>query len=275
MSPLDQRDPELIRALLPSLEIAFERYHDVSIDGWDRVPEGPALVVGNHNGGTMAPDMFALMVAFWQRRGVEAEAYGLMHDIMFRVPVIGPAMAKLGAVPARPENASAALARNAKVLVYPGGDIDAFKPWSRRHEIIFGSRAGFIRVALRSGAPIVPVVSVGAHEGFRILTDGAAFARASGLKKLTRIEVFPVILSVPFGLGVGPVLAYVPLPVRIKLRVLDPIRFPDLGPEAADDDVIVRRCQDQVRAAMQAALDEMVAEGGFGLIPRLRDVIGV
>jgi 1-acyl-sn-glycerol-3-phosphate acyltransferase len=261
---LERRDPEYIRATLPTFAAFCERYHTLSVTGWEHLPDGPALIVGNHNGGTMAPDMFALMTAYWRRFDAASEAYGLMHDLMFRLPVVGDTMAKLGAVPARPENAVALLARGARVLVYPGGDLDAFKPSARRHEIIFGKRLGFIRIALRTGVPIVPVVSVGAHEGFHVLTDGAEFARRSGWKALTRVEVFPVILALPFGVAVGPVAAYVPLPVHMKLRVLDEIRWPDLPPEAAADDDVVRRCQAQVRDAMQRALDEMVAEGGFG-----------
>lgn len=244
--------------------LAFERYHTVEVTGLERVEPGPALVVGNHNGGVMAPDMFALMVRYWQHFGVEARAYGLMHDFIFRVPVVGSTMARLGAVPAKPENALALLGTGAKVLVYPGGDLDAFKPSSRRHEIVFGSRVGFIKVALRSGAPIVPVVSAGAHEGFHVLTDGVEFARRSGWKRLTRIEVFPIVLALPFGVWVGPPGLYLPWPVHMRLRVLDPIRWPHLGPESADDPDVLKRCQEEVRLKMQQSLDEMVREGGFG-----------
>lgn len=261
---IDRRDPALIERALPILRALLDRYHDVSITGLDRIPEGATLFVGNHNGGTMAPDMFAIMAAYWQRFGADAPAYGLMHDMVNRIPGIGDIMAKFGAVPASHENASTLLARGAKVLVYPGGDIDAFRPSSRRHEVIFGPRSGFIKVALRAGCPIVPVVSAGAHDGFHILTDGAQFARLSGLKRLTRIEVFPIILALPFGITGGPLLAYLPLPLRIKIRVLDPIRFPDLGPEAADDEAIVKRCRDHVHAAMQSALDDLVADGSVG-----------
>lgn len=264
LSSLDRRSPDLIRALSPALRLLVERYHEVDLQGFERVPEGAALVVGNHNGGTMCPDMFALMAAYWRHFGADAPAYGLMHDLMFRVPVIGPLMARFGAVPGHPETAATLLARGAKVLVYPGGDIDAFRPASERHRVVFGERLGFIRVALRAGVPIVPVVSAGAHDGFHVLTDGAEIARWSGWKRLTRIEVFPLIVALPFGLAAGPVLAYLPLPVRMKIRVLDPIRFPDLGPEAADDDAVVRRCRDQVLGVMQTALDALLAEGGVG-----------
>jgi 1-acyl-sn-glycerol-3-phosphate acyltransferase len=260
----ERRDADTIQKTLPIFELLFRRYHHATVDGLEHVPDGPALAVGNHNGGIMSPDMFALMAAWWRHFGVDSPAYGLMHDLPFRLPVVGELMPRLGAVHARPANAVELLRRGAKVLVYPGGDIDAFRPWHRRHEVVFGERTGFIRVALRAGAPIVPVVSAGAHESFRILTDGREIVRRLGLKKLARVEVLPIILCLPWGVTVGTGF-YWPLPVRIRIRVLAPIRWPELGPEAADDDAIVWRCREQVRAAMQTALDELTREGGLGL----------
>lgn len=264
LAAIDLRDPALIRAMLPTLELLLSRYHEVDLQGFERVPEGAALVVGNHNGGTLAPDMFALMAAWWRRFGADAPAYGLMHDLAYRVPVIGPTMARFGAVPGHPRTALTLLERGAKVLVYPGGDLDAFRPSSQRHRVIFGERLGFIKVALRSGAPVVPVVSAGAHDAFHVITDGTEIARRIGWKRLTRIEVFPVVIGLPFGLMAGPVFAYLPLPVRMKIRVLDPIRFEDTGPAAAADEVVVRRARDRVLSVMQTALDELMAEGDFG-----------
>ncbi len=263
---LDARDPEFIRSALAPLSWLFHRYHDIDVTGLERLPEGRALVVGNHNGGTSTPDMFALMVAFWERFGPDAPAYGLAHDFVFRVPVLGALLSRVGAMPAGHGAAREALEAGAKVLVYPGGDLDAFKPSSRRHEVIFGGRKGFVRLALRARAPIAPVVSVGAHESFHVFTDGAAFARASGWKRLTRMEVLPVILGLPWGLYVGP-FSHLPPPLRMKIRVLDPIAWPELDASAADDDAVVTRCYEQVRAVMQSALDEMVREGGFGRRP--------
>src|SRR5258707_12005983 len=109
--------------------------------------------------------------------------------MVFRLPIVGRYFARLGAVPARQENAVALLERDATVLVYPGGDLDAFKPYRERHVVKFGRRAGFIRTALATGAPIVPVVSVGAHESVYIVTDRRAIAERLPLKKLLRIEV--------------------------------------------------------------------------------------
>jgi len=263
---LDARDPPFIRSVvLPLLSPWFESYHQMEVRGLDKIPVGPALAVGNHNGGIMAPDMFALMIAFWRERGVDEPSYGLAHDLVFRLPILRDVMAKAGAVPAHPENALRLLARGAKVLVYPGGDMDAFKTFARRHEVVFGERKGFIRIALQARVPIVPVVGVGAHEALHVLTDGVELARRTGLKQLFRLEALPVALGLPFGLLVGPT-GYWPFPVRMKLRVLDPICWPGLGPDAVNDDATVGRCRDQVRETMQAAMNELVAEGGFGRI---------
>jgi len=136
--------------------------------------------------------------------------------------------------------------------------------------VVFGQRRGFIRLALRAGVPIVPVVSVGAHEAFHVLTDGVELARRLQLKRLFRLEALPIALGLPFGLIIGPT-GYLPLPVRMKIRVLPEMRWPALGEDAADDDEVVGRCRDEVVATMQQAMDELVAQGGFGRIwPRRR-----
>ena len=261
---LSARDPDFIRAWHPRLAALFHRYHRVTVTGLERVPPGRALVVGNHNGGTSTPDTVALLLAWWERFGADAPAYGLAHDLGFHVPLLGSLLRRIGAIPASQGTAFAALESEAKVLVYPGGDLDAYKPSSRRHEVVFGPRRGFVRLALRARAPIVPVVSLGAHEGFYVFTDGAAFARASGLKRRTRMEVLPVIAGLPWGLWVGPIPS-LPPPLRMKLRVLPPIAWPALDAAAADDDATVERCFEEVRAAMQSELDAMVREGGYGL----------
>lgn len=258
------RDPVFIRDVaLPVLGRLVDRWHELRVDGLEHVPEGRALLVGNHNGGVSSPDMYALMVAYWRHFGAEAPAFGLAHDAAFRFPLFGEAMARAGAVPAHPGTAVALLEREARVLVYFGGDLDAYRAHARRHEIVFGRRSGFIKVALRARAPIVPVVSIGAHESFRVLHDGVALARLLGLKRLARVEVLPLIAGLPWGLWVGP-LPSVPLPVRMHLRVLPPIEWPELGPEAASDPAVVDRCFVDVLRVMQRALDQLSREGGHG-----------
>jgi 1-acyl-sn-glycerol-3-phosphate acyltransferase len=264
--PLVQRDPGFIAEEIDRLERLLKAWYAPDVQGLELVPDGRVLCVGMHNGGVMSPDMFITMVAFWRAFGVERAAYGLAHDLVFKVPVAGRWIAKTGGVPARPAHARALLERDAAVLVYPGGDVDAYKPHVRRHVVEFGGRTGFARTAIATGAPILPVVSVGAHEGQMILSDGRELVKRLGLKRLARMEVLPIALALPWGLAVGTP-AYLPVPTRVRVRAL-PVIHHGLPPEAADDAAAVQRLADEVRAVMQAGEDALVGEGGFG--PRAR-----
>jgi 1-acyl-sn-glycerol-3-phosphate acyltransferase len=267
--PLDRRDSAFIAEEQELLGRACDLWYAPDLLGLDNLPPGRALVVGTHNGGFIAPDMFSLMVGFWKHFGAERQAYGLAHDFVFRLPWAGRWLAKLGAVPASQGNAQRLLERDHAVLVYPGGDRDAYKPFRERHQVKFAGRRGFIRLALRTQAPIVPVISVGAHEVFYILTDGADLAERFGLKKRFRMDVLPISLALPWGVSVGAMAPFIPVPTKIRVRVLPPIDL-KLPAKAADDDGAVQAAMDRVQGGMQAALDALVAEGGFGAQARVR-----
>lgn len=269
--PLTRRDPEAIAAFLELFGPVIDAWFAPEVIGAENAPEGPSLIVGTHNGGIMTPDMWILMLAGWRQFGPETPSYGLAHDQVMHMPIVGRALGLLGGVPARPDYASTLLERGAQVLVYPGGDVDTFRPWSERHTVKFGGRTGFVRLALRQHVPIVPVVSVGAHETFRVLTDGHRLAHALHLKELLRIEVLPVFLCLPWGLWIGPYELHVPLPSKIRMRALPPIRF-DLPPSAAADDATVHALAEQVRSAMQAALDDLARVHDYGVRARLGEL---
>ena len=113
--------------------------------------------------------------------------------------LFGAALQRFGA-PARVSvERHRALDGGAQVLVYPGGDLEAYRTTARRNEIILGERTGFVRVAQQAGVPIVPIVAHGAHRSAYILTDGERIARASGSKRWARLERFPVALALPWG----------------------------------------------------------------------------
>jgi 1-acyl-sn-glycerol-3-phosphate acyltransferase len=207
------------------------------------------------------------MTAFWRRYGPEVAAYGLMHDFPFRVPLAGAWLNRCGALAANPANAHAALGRGAKVLVFPGGDIDACKPFRRRYEIELAGRRGFLRVALRAGVPILPIVSAGAHESLYLWSDGREIARALKLPELFRSNVFPIGFALPYGIIFGNPVPHLPPPVKIHTRFLAPIHF-DLPPSAADDPEALDACYATVVAVMQRGLDDLRRAGRHGLFPR-------
>ncbi len=266
---LAARDPQLISEVMPLLEAFYDHYFQCETEFLAEIPEGPVLVVGNHNGITGTPDMFCHMTAFWRRYGAQRKAYGLMHDVPFRVPWAGPWLNAAGALAANPDNGRRALRDGAALLVFPGGDHDACKPFTQRHRIDFGTRRGYVRLALREGVPIVPVVSAGAHESLFVAFRGSRIASALGLPKYFRSNVFPIGAALPWGLLFGVPLPHLPLPVKIHTRILPAIR-PQLSAAAADDEALVEAVHRDVVNSMQLGLDDIVREGRFGLWPRGR-----
>ena len=111
---------------------------------------------------------------------MERPIYALAHSLVTSWPVVGSLGKRWGIITAGPKIAEAALASGASVLVYPGGDVETHRPWTARHEIRFDGRKGFLRLALASRVPIVPVVSSGGQDTFLPITDGRGIARALG-----------------------------------------------------------------------------------------------
>ena len=186
--------------------------------------------------------------------------YALAGDLVVALPAVARMAARAGVVRARPEVSRRLLAGGAKVLVFPGGDPDSMRPWRDRDRIVFGGRRGYIRLALRAGAPILPVVTAGAHETFVVLTDGRRLLETAGIGKRLRLSTWPVSLCLPWGLLIGPAQLHFPWPTRILQEILDPIRFERTGEAAAEDDAYVRACAEQVEGAMQAALTRLARE---------------
>lgn len=94
------RDPAFLGVVRPILE-RFASYFRPEVRGFDRLPDrGPFLVVGNHSGGQMPPDLPVLLTAWWRERGVSEPVYALFHSFFLGLPAMGPAMARAGAIEA-------------------------------------------------------------------------------------------------------------------------------------------------------------------------------
>ena len=266
---LEARDASFLRRVEPLLGLLYDFYFRCETELEQELPAGRFLGVANHNAMTGMPDMFCHMIAFWRRYGTERPSYGLMHDVPFRFPFAGAWLNAAGAIAANPANARRALDRDAAVLCFPGGDLDACKPYSKRYSIEFGRRRGFVRLAIREQVPIVPIVSVGAHSGLYIWTDGKAIAELLRLPALARSNVAPIGVAMPWGIIFGVPYPHVPPPVKIHTRILRPIRF-DVPPDAADDPGEVERGFLRVLAAMTDAMDDLRRAKNHGLFPRPR-----
>lgn len=259
LDSLDNRDPDYIARMNARIGPLFRAYFRPVIRGLDRIPPGPVLYVGNHNG-VLSWDSFTFFSEVFERRGIDDLPYALGHDLTMLLPPLHQIFVPCGAIRASHDNAHRVFARGAKLLVYPGSDYDSFRAYRDRNRIIFGPRRGYIRLALRERVPIVPIVTAGAHEVLYIVDDGKWLARALRLDKLFRAKTWPISVSIPWGLTIGPPPPFIPWPTRFFQEALAPIEFERSGTDAVDDAEYVDHCHDRVLSTMQSAMDRLVEE---------------
>lgn len=263
----EQRDPDLIRENLPFLWLVATLYFRAKVEGLDNIPDvGPAMLVGNHSGGNYIPDSFILGMAFATYFGAERPWFALTHSAAMGAPILGKMLKSFGSIPASRENADEALRRGACVLVYPGGDVETYRPWWKRNEISLAGRKGFIRTALKNEVPLVPVVNIGSHETGIFLSDGQWLCKLLGIDKSLRVKATPIQIGLPWGIWAGDFLPRLLLPAKIEVRVLPEMRFSRTGRQAAADDGYVQECFDEVVRVMQEAHDEMAAKRRWPII---------
>lgn len=217
----------------------------VEVEGVDRVPEGRVLIVANH---TFGFDIVFPMAAVYQRTG--RVVWSLGEHAWWTMPFLRRLAVRVGTVDGTQENAGALLARDQAVLVMPGGLRESVKPRELRYRLLWGHRYGFVKAAIKYGAPILPLAAVGADEVFELVGD--PFAR--GRRLLGRFA-FP--LPRPR--------AFLPIPHKVKLRYVfgEPL-WPRAAPEQADDPQILRRTRLEVQGALEELIDrELARRAGF------------
>lgn len=229
-------DADHVRRHAPDWKRLLHGYFRAQVHGLDRLPSGPFLAVGNHSGAGLIPDTPLLTLA---------------HDQMFDSfpDPLARWVARYGAIRASRERTIEALRSGCAVQVYPGGDHDACRPFRDRNKVVFAGRTGYVDIAREAGVPIVPVASVGGHETLVILREGQRVARWLGVDRRRRLKSFPLSLSIPWGLWLGPLPGYLPFPARIEIEVAPPI---EAHGKTAEIDA-------RVRAILQATIDRLAA----------------
>jgi 1-acyl-sn-glycerol-3-phosphate acyltransferase len=253
---LDDRDPDYIRENLPWVWLLASLWFRGEVRDMGRIPEDrPVLLVGNHSGGNITPDTTVFTLAFYTYFGVERRFHQLAHNLVLNSP-IGPLLRRYGTVAASPENARKALDAGAAVLVYPGGDWEVHRPSWQSGKVDFAGRRGFVRLALETGVPIVPVVAIGGQETALFLSHGERLSRTLRLDRLFRLKVLPISLTLPWIVNVGDFLGHLPLPAKITIQVLEPIDLVERFGRDPDVDEVY----EHVTNVMQEELDNLAAE---------------
>jgi len=278
---LAQVDSDFADKIMPFLKGLHDHYFRVELTGWDNVPEGKAIYVGTHNG-LLTFEVLMMFYAWWDRYRGSRRALGLAHSIALENPFFRWLIPRLGAIPASPELAHEALARNYSLLVYPGGEKESFRPFTERKKIDFYQRKGFIRVALKARVPLVPVVSIGAHESYVILDRGEQLAEKLGLKEKLRLHGVPITfrgiffvwclvsgIFTFFPLLLAPMAflwIFIPLPTRMTFRILSPVDVGAMVDPKLSEEANVQRIYDHILGTMQAVLTEEYAKRRFPIL---------
>ena len=263
---LDGPNQTLMRVQKPVWDVLCKYYFRLETSGWDRLPEETSLLIGNHSGGSLTMDAWTFVFDWWRRFGTDRVLHATAHDVLMATPGLGDYFRQAGVIPASREGVTAALSAGCDVVIWPGGDVDAMRNWRKRDQAVLGGRKGFVRQAIRSGVPIVPVASVGGHDTVFVLSEGQWIAneldRISGLKRKLRGTRLPIVLGIPFGLTIETIPTHLPLPAKIRTELLEPI-YVDKDPERVNDRDYVNSIYLEVESAIQGGMDRLAKQRGF------------
>jgi 1-acyl-sn-glycerol-3-phosphate acyltransferase len=227
----------------------------MEIEGWENIPEPPVLLLGIHSGAPFVWDAWTIGAQWWRHFGETRKLHGTAHDALMATPGFGWYFRKMGVLPAAPDSITAALAAGHDVALWPGGEVDSLRPWVKRDEAILAGRTGFIRLAIRSGVPIVPISTVGGPDSMPVLATGRRLATTLQLDRVARLKMFPIAIQAPWGLSPA-LLPEIPLPTKIRTAFQPPIEF-ERDPARAEDEDYVERMYEEVRASIQDGMDAL------------------
>lgn len=238
-------DQEFTDAVIPFFDFLYHKYWRVSLSGVENVPEaGRALLVSNHSG-QLPFDGAMLLVGILQQHAAARYMRALYASWFPTLPFLSDLLVKFGQVMANDENAQRLLEQEHLVAVYPEGYKGVGKLYSERYHLARFGRGGFVRVALRTKAPLIPVSVVGAEETYISLYKSETLAKLVGFPYFPISPTFPVLG--PFGL--------IPLPTKWYIDIGEPIPT-DHYPDGSENNLmLVTQLTEQVRTTVQEMLN--------------------
>jgi len=252
---LEARDPSWMENQKFFFNPLMDYWFRMEVEGWERLPPPPALLVGVHSGAPFVWDAWTVGFQWWRQFGEERILHGTAHDMLMAAPGVGAYFRKMGVLPAAPDSIAAALAAGRDVALWPGGERDSLRSWNRRDEAVLAGRKGFVKLAIRSGVPIVPIATVGGPDSMPVLFQGHKLAQLLQLDRIANLKVFPIVLSAPWGISPA-ILPEIPLPTKIRTAFQEPIKVARDPDKAGDDDYVDRKYE-EVRQSIQKGMNTL------------------
>lgn len=234
-------DPIFDNFVRPLFDFLYTDYWRVESYGLSNIPaRGPCLLVGNHSG-SLPYDATMLKMAVVKEHPAHRDIRFMVEDFLFHFPFLGSLMNRFGGVRASQENAEQLLASQFPVVVFPEGVKGLGKLHRDKYHLARFGRGGFIRLCLRTRAPLVPVAFIGPEEIHPMLMRETFIAKLLGVPYIPITPTFP--WFGPFGL--------IPLPSKWSIHCLPSLDFSNYGPGAEKDRVLVSKMSKQVKDMIQ------------------------
>jgi 1-acyl-sn-glycerol-3-phosphate acyltransferase len=243
-------DQEFLDAIRPFFEFMYTVYWRVETSGIENIPvEGRALLVCNHSG-QLPWDGSMIAGAVLKEHPSQRLVRTLYADWFPTLPFFSSSLEKLGQVLANEDNGIRLLDNDELVSVFPEGYKGVGKLFKERYRLARFGRGGFVRMALKTRAPMIPVSVVGAEETYISLAKSPLIAKAIGF------PYFPISVTWPW-LGL---LGFVPLPTKWFIDFGEPISLDGYSDDAVNNLVLISQLADQTRNIVQQQIFNRLAK---------------
>lgn len=243
-------DWELVDVVRPFITFLYRYYWRVSVTGLEHVPDyGRALLVSNHSG-QLPFDGMMIGAALLNDHPSSRLIRNLYASWFPTLPFLSVMLERLGQVMASVENGTRLLENDELVGVFPEGYKGVGKLFKDRYKLARFGRGGFVRMALATGAPMIPVSVVGAEETY------VSLYKSDLLSRLTGFPYFPISLTFPW-LGL---LGFVPLPTKWYIDFGPAIPTDQYGPDAANNLNLVSQLTNQMRNIVQQMINDRLEQ---------------
>ncbi len=243
-------DPEVVEAVKPFFQFLYQRYWRVQVSGIENIPAaGRTLLVSNHSG-QLPFDGSMVGLAVLNEHPDQRIVRTLYASWFPTLPVISKLFVKLGQTLATEENGVRLLEQEQLVAVYPEGYKGVGKLYKERYRLARFGRGGFVRMALKTGAPMIPVAVVGAEETY------ISLAKSDFIARLIGFPYFPISPTFPW-LGL---LGFVPIPTKWYIDFGAPIPTDGYPPKSANNLMLVSQLTDQMRNRVQEMIYARLAQ---------------